>query len=303
MKITDYSRIEGAVDVRLLQNMHLIGIGSGGAFSFYENMVRSGVRKLTVLDIDNVDETNIVRQGFFPDQIGQPKVEALEDHLRKLNPDIEFTGITKNFLEMSREEQDAVFGDADIFCFFTDSFPAQSAGNLLALRYGKPAIWAGFYEKSQCAEIVFWIPGVTPACFRCAVSPRYVAQANAPEEIKASSHLNTFSHCQLLDGFCGLLVKAILHNDTQGFEFSNWFGKSWDRNLIQFKIHPDHSNQEGNLFQRILLPTGGRAFTFNTLWLKIEPDKPPKYPQCPDCGGDGRLLHPVESFNLKPRRA
>ena len=126
-----------------------------------------------------MEETNIVRQGFFPSQIGQPKVEALEDHLRKLNPDIDFTGITRNFLEMSREEQDSVFADGDIFCFFTDSFPAQSGGNLLALRYGKPAIWAGFYEKSQCAEIVFTIPGVTPACFRCAVNPRYEAQLNA----------------------------------------------------------------------------------------------------------------------------
>jgi len=55
---------------------------------------------------------------------------------------------------MTDKELDDIFMEADIFLFLTDSFEAQSFGNILALKYGKPAIWAGYYEKSQCAEIV-----------------------------------------------------------------------------------------------------------------------------------------------------
>jgi len=167
----------------------------------------------------------------------------------------------------------------------TDSFEAQSFGNKLALKYRKPAIWAGYYEKSHCAEIVFTIPGVTPGCFRCAVSPRYAEQNNSKEEIKASSASNTIFHSMLLDSYIGMLVLAILHNDTKGYEFSNWFGHYWDRNLIQIKVNPRYGNEPGSLFQRTFSNTEGRACNFNAVWQKIEPEVPPKYKFCPDCFG------------------
>ena len=291
MILTNFSRIEGAVDIQLIQDTHVVAVGAGGAYCLYDSLVRSGIGKLTVLDFDSVDDTNIVRQGYEAHQIGQKKVDALGEHLKRVNEGTEYTGITKNFLNMHQDELDAIFGEGDIFLFLTDSFRAQRFGNILALHYGKPAIWGGFYEKSRCAEMVFTIPGVTPACFRCAVSSRFAAQDAAEEEITVSSGCNTIFHSQLLDSYIGMLVFAILHNQILGFEFSGWFGDKWDRNLIQMKVHPDYSNNENNLFQRVFAPTEGRAFNFNAIWQKIEEECPPTYPYCRDCAGTGNLLN------------
>ena len=289
MKIENYSRISGAVNVDLLQNIHIVGVGAGGAYCLYESLARSAVGKLTVLDFDTVDDVNLTRQGYETHQIGKRKVDALGEHLKNVNEGLEYTGITKNFLEMNDAELDSIFGKADLFLFLTDSFPTQAFGNKLALRYGKPAIWAGFYEKSQCAEIVFTIPGVTPACFRCAVSPRYEAQQQSEKEIVVSSGCNTIFHSQVLDAYVGMILMAILHNDVSGYEFSNWFGKQWERNLLQLKIHPNYGTEQGSLFQRVFEPTEDRVFTFNSIFQKIEAECPPKYEPCPDCGGGGDL--------------
>lgn len=289
MKIENYSRIAGAVDVALLQRIHIIGIGAGGAYCLYESLARSAIGKLTVFDFDTVDDVNLTRQGYEMHQLGKKKVDALGDHLKNVNEGMQFEGITKNFLDMDETELDSIFRQADLYLFLTDSFAAQAFGNKLALRHGKPAIWAGFYERSSCAEIVFTIPGVTPACFRCSVSPRYADQQNSDEEIRISSNCNTIFHSQLLDSYVGMLIMAILHNDVAGFEFSNWFGKQWDRNLLQIKIHPDYGTEPGSLFERTFSAAGGRAFTFNTIFQKIEAERPPKYEACPDCGGTGNL--------------
>ena len=292
-QIENYSRINGAVNIELLQNTHIIGVGAGGAYCLYESVARSAGGKLTVLDFDTVDDVNLTRQGYEMHQLGKRKVDALGEHLKNVNAGMQYTGITKNFLEMNDDELDAIFGKGDLFLFLTDSFAAQAFGNKLTLRYGKPAIWAGFYEKSQAAEIVFTVPGVTPACFRCAVSPRYVAQDNSESEIMISSTCNTIFHSQVLDAYVGMLLMAILHNDVSGYEFSNWFGQHWERNLLQLKIHPSYGSETGLLFQRTLAGSEGRAITFNSVWQKIEVECPPKYESCPDCGGTGNLKNCV----------
>jgi len=295
MKIENFSRISQAVDVSLLQKTHIIGVGAGGAYCLYESIARSAVGNLTVLDFDTVDDVNLTRQGYEMHQLGKKKVDALGEHLNNVNEGLQYQGITKNFLEMDNAELDDIFGSGDLFLFLTDSFPAQAFGNKLALKYGKPAIWAGFYEKSECAEIVFTIPEVTPACFRCAVSPRYEAQKNSDTEIRISSNCNTIFHSQVLDAYVGMIMMAILHNDVPGYEFSNWFGDTWDRNLLQLKIHPQYGTQTGSLFQRTFSQTEGRAFTFNTIFQEIEAECPPKYVACPDCGGTGNLKDCIQA--------
>jgi molybdopterin/thiamine biosynthesis adenylyltransferase len=268
----DFSRISNAVDINLLQNTRIVGVGAGGAYCLYEALTRTGVGHLTVLDFDTVDEVNFCRQGFAASQIGMKKVDALAEHLHSINPNLDYKGITKNFLDMTDAELDEIFGSADLLLFLTDSFKAQAFGNKLALRYKKSAIWGGFYEQSQCAEIVFYIPGVTPACFRCVVAPRYEAQA--VKEIKVSSNCNTMFHSQMLDSMIGMIAMAILHNNTTGFTFSEWFGEYWDQNLIQFKTSPDY---ESRLFDRLIQNSGGYALCFDAIWQRISKHG------CPDC--------------------
>ncbi len=58
------------------------GIGSNVAF----HLVRSGVLDLKIIDFDRVEASNLNRQFYFADQIGSPKVEALQTNLLRIDP-------------------------------------------------------------------------------------------------------------------------------------------------------------------------------------------------------------------------
>lgn len=63
------------------------GLGSNCAL----NLVRVGFKKLTIVDCDKVDPSNLDRQFYFSDQVGMKKVEALKANLLRLRPDLELT--------------------------------------------------------------------------------------------------------------------------------------------------------------------------------------------------------------------
>ena len=299
----DYSRIESSVDMGLVRASHIVIVGAGGSYSLATSLARTGIGKLTVLDFDIVEETNIVRQGYKQSDIGTFKVEALGVEVQSINPEVEYVGITKNFLEMNDEELGAIFSKADLLLFLTDSFKAQSFGNILALRYNKPAIWSGWYEGSRTAELFFQVPDYTTACFRCACSSRYIA--NEKEEVKASSNSNTIFHSQILDSLIGFTSLAILHRSKNGFvspidlglRKCNEFEKFWkgmldendqvSYNFFQFKAHPFGGN---SLFDKAYEHLNGKAQTFISFWQK--PDAELKINgysyDCPDCNG---ILH------------
>lgn len=61
------------------------GLGSNIAIA----LARVGVGQLVIADFDLVEPSNLNRQQYFTDQIGQPKVEALKENLRRINPYVE----------------------------------------------------------------------------------------------------------------------------------------------------------------------------------------------------------------------
>ena len=82
---------DAAVRERLASS-HVAIIGCGGLGSNIAMMlVRSGVRSLVLVDFDLVEQANLNRQIFFPDQIGEPKVVALAEMLTRLVPDLTLT--------------------------------------------------------------------------------------------------------------------------------------------------------------------------------------------------------------------
>lgn len=58
------------------------GLGSAVAVA----LARVGIGRLIIADFDIVEPSNLNRQQYFVDQIGQPKVEALAETLRRVNP-------------------------------------------------------------------------------------------------------------------------------------------------------------------------------------------------------------------------
>ena len=63
------------------------GLGSNCAFI----LVRAGVEKLTLIDFDTINPSNLNRQFYFEEQCGLSKVEALAENLKKINPDLSLT--------------------------------------------------------------------------------------------------------------------------------------------------------------------------------------------------------------------
>jgi len=80
---------DAGVRARLAES-HIAIIGCGGLGSNAAAMlVRSGIGTLTLIDFDTVDESNLNRQLFFRDQLGQPKTAALAETLLRISPSVE----------------------------------------------------------------------------------------------------------------------------------------------------------------------------------------------------------------------
>ena len=89
-----------------LQNANLLVVGLGGVGSFAaEFLARSGVGKMTIVDGDTVDITNINRQlPALHSTIGKSKVEIVADRLLDINPNLDLIKI-KEFLDPERMEE------------------------------------------------------------------------------------------------------------------------------------------------------------------------------------------------------
>lgn len=74
---------------RVLGDLRIAVVGCGGTGSAVaEQLIRLGVRHLTLVDPDALTQSNITRvYGSTPEDVGQPKVDVLGDHLLRIAPD------------------------------------------------------------------------------------------------------------------------------------------------------------------------------------------------------------------------
>ena len=95
------------------------GLGSNCAM----HLVRAGVRHLTVVDFDVVNESNLNRQFFFRDQLGLKKVEALKANLLRIDPEADIRAVDMRLDASSVRE---VFADSDIVVEAFDAVAAKA---------------------------------------------------------------------------------------------------------------------------------------------------------------------------------
>lgn len=82
-------RLYGAGSLERLAQAHVCVIGIGGVGSWAaEALARSGVGRLTLVDLDHVAESNINRQVHALEvTLGQAKVLAMKERIAQINPD------------------------------------------------------------------------------------------------------------------------------------------------------------------------------------------------------------------------
>lgn len=89
-----------------LRNANLLVVGLGGVGSFAaEFLARAGVGKMTIVDGDIVDITNINRQlPALQSTVGKNKTDVVSERILDINPEIDLTKITE-FLNPERMDE------------------------------------------------------------------------------------------------------------------------------------------------------------------------------------------------------
>lgn len=98
-------RLYGTQAQQILREMHIFVAGVGGVGSWVvEALARSGVGRLTFIDGDTVDVTNINRQlHTLTSTFDQPKVAVMAERVRQINPDCKVNAIYE-YLNMENME-------------------------------------------------------------------------------------------------------------------------------------------------------------------------------------------------------
>ena len=124
----------------------IAGCGCIGGFAA-ELLTRMGIGKLILSDLDEFDVSNINRQCAATHlTVGQPKVEALRNHLLTINPDLETViypeGVNHENADEFVAEADYVIDAIDYFAF-PNSLALHQAGRARNL-YITTAVALGF---------------------------------------------------------------------------------------------------------------------------------------------------------------
>ena len=111
------------------------GLGSNVAYL----LVRCGFQKLTLLDCDMVEESNLNRQLYFPEQLGQPKAEALAHTLLLLEPGLQLHTLVRR---LQGTEVPGLTADSDFLVEAFDEPAGKAAFTAAAAATGKPTVCA-----------------------------------------------------------------------------------------------------------------------------------------------------------------
>ena len=102
------------------------GLGSTLAIA----LARTGVGALVLVDFDVVEPSNLNRQQYFVDQLGQFKVDALAATLARINPHV---AVERHRMRLRAGDVPALFGAADVVAECFDD-PAAKAELATAMR-------------------------------------------------------------------------------------------------------------------------------------------------------------------------
>jgi len=141
----------------------IVGAGALGAGNA-EVLARAGVGRLTIVDRDYVEPSNLQRQALYTEADARrhlPKAVALKHRLAAINAD---TAVEAHVADASAGELAALAQGADLIVDATDNFETRFVLNDVAHKYGVPWIYGACVGSSGASYTI--IPGRTP-CLIC----------------------------------------------------------------------------------------------------------------------------------------
>lgn len=169
MNNSKYSRQElfygiGKEGQKLIRKKHAVIIGAGALGSIAsETLVRAGIGKLTIIDRDFVEPSNLHRQQLFTENDAEksmPKAEAARKKLQEINSDSVIHSVVG-------EVDYAVLSDAlpaDIVIDALDNFDTRMFINDFCSKHGIPWVHGAVVASYGLSLTI--LPGKTP-CLHC----------------------------------------------------------------------------------------------------------------------------------------
>lgn len=110
--------------VNYLSGCHVLVVGLGGVGAYAaEQLCRAGIGKMTIVDADTVNESNLNRQlPALRSTIGRPKAEVVAQRLLDINPELELT-VHNEFI---RDERTEAILDETNYQFVVDAIDSLS---------------------------------------------------------------------------------------------------------------------------------------------------------------------------------
>lgn len=161
----------------------IVGCGALGT-TIANNLVRSGIGRIKIIDRDIIEMNNLQRQTLFDeDDIGLPKAWVAVKKLQKVNSKIKIESVVEDLNNSNIEE---VIEGADLVIDGTDNMETRFLINDACIKHKIPWIYGGAVGTHGVSMNI--IPNSTP-CFRC-VFPK-LPNAGALPTCDTAGVLNT----------------------------------------------------------------------------------------------------------------
>ncbi len=175
--LLDEIGIEG--QQRLL-DAHALVIGAGGLGSPVALYLGSaGVGRITLVDDDAVDLTNLQRQiAHGMARLGQPKTESARAAIAALNPEVVVETVAQR---ADPALLDRLVRTADVVLDCCDNFATRQAVNAACVRHDRPLV-SGAAIRFDAQLAVFDPRDAASPCYACVFPPD-----SAPEEVRCAT--------------------------------------------------------------------------------------------------------------------
>ena len=159
--LLDEIQLEG---IEVLASKHIVLIGLGGlGCPIAQYLATSGLGRLSLVDDDKIEITNLQRQILFcKDDVGYSKVDIAEKKLKALNQDL----IVNKYKIRFSEHSSQIVRDADLVIDASDNFHTRSVINKLTLLHKKPLVM-GAAIKMQGQVAIFRNDLPEMPCYNC----------------------------------------------------------------------------------------------------------------------------------------
>ncbi|MBP2299666.1 molybdopterin-synthase adenylyltransferase MoeB [Azospirillum picis] len=150
---------------RLLQSrVALIGAGGlGSPVAMY--LAAAGVGRLTLIDDDRVERSNLQRQILHAEsRLGQRKVESGRTALLDLNPTIE---VVAQDARIEAANVLDLLGGHDVVVDGSDNLPTRYLVNDACLRLGVPVVYGAIFRFEGQVSVFGGGPAAQRPCYRC----------------------------------------------------------------------------------------------------------------------------------------